>query len=257
MNTPAMKSSTTGNKDIIKKSNEQEPPLGTGQESKEFDPGSMTISSASARSTSNLQLDEHQGSASGTPLLVHKGQKMLKSIIDNPQDFDKIREQRGLENVLARLDAQDSVNNPFATTSDEEWWLATAKKALNMEIDQLMREVDESIYSMTKMISERYNNKDKDPGTEAPEGRHQQKDATPTTSEEELTPPGATVRKRRNYQGDEISDGDGAGFKIQELISPLLKNDTPTPASSTPSKDPMTTTSSQVSDGAKSPTDLL
>ena len=105
MNTPAMKSSTTGNKDIIKKSNEQEPPLGTGQESKEFDPGSMTISSAPARSTSNLQLDEHQGSASGTPLLVHKGQKMLRSIIDNSQDYDKIRELRGLENILARQDA--------------------------------------------------------------------------------------------------------------------------------------------------------
>ena len=150
---------------------------------------------------------------------------MLKSIIGNSKDYDLFRELRGLENILARQDAKDSVNNPFATTSDEEWWLATAKKALTMDTDQLMDEITASIYSITKEISERYNNNEaRDPGTEAPEGRQQQKDATPTTSEDELNPPGGTVRKRRNYLGEEISDGDGAGFKMHEIISPPLKD---------------------------------
>ena len=68
----------------------------------------------------------------------------------------------------------------------------------------------------------------------APEGCQKTKDATTSSSEEEAqTPPGGTTKKRRNYQGDEIIDDYDAGFKILSIKDPLLKNETPTPASST------------------------
>jgi hypothetical protein len=98
MNTPAMTTSTTGNTNIINKSNEQELPLGFGQESKEFDQGSMTTSSASSRSASNLQIDAQQVPAPGEPLLEYKGQIMLRSIINDDQ-YDLCRELRGLVRI--------------------------------------------------------------------------------------------------------------------------------------------------------------
>ena len=126
-----MTTSTTGNKNIINKSNEQELPLGFGQESKEFDQGSMTTSSASSRSTSNLQLDEQQVPASGEPLLECKGQTMLKSIV-NAEQYDLFRELRGLVRISEMQARRDDPSTYFATTSDEVWWLTTAKKALDI-----------------------------------------------------------------------------------------------------------------------------
>jgi len=153
MDTPAMTTSTTGNKNIINNSNEQELPLGFGQESKEFDPGSMTTSSASSRSTSNLQIDEQQVPAPGEPLLEYKGQTMLRSIINDDQ-YDLCRELRGLVRISERQAQRDDPSTYFATTSDEEWWLATVKKPLIMETDQLMTEINEDIDKTQRLLEE-------------------------------------------------------------------------------------------------------
>ena len=240
-----MTTSTTGNEDIINPSNAQLLLLDNGQQSKDFDPGSMTISSASTRSTSNLQLDEQQVPASGEPLLECKGQTMLKSIV-NAEQYDLFRELRGLVRISEMQARRDDPSTYFATTSDEEWWLATAKKALIMETDQLMTEINEDIDKMQRLLKERFNNNEiRDPGTEAPEGRQKTKDATTSSSEEDAqTPPGGTTKKRRNYHGDEIGGEYDADFKMLPIKDPLLKTETPTSASSMLTKSEVTKSSS-------------
>ena len=210
-----MTTSTTGNKNIINNSNEQELPLGFGQESKEFDQGSMTTSSASSRSASNLQIDAQQVPAPGEPLLEYKGQIMLRSIINDDQ-YDLCRELRGLVRISEKQAQRDDQSTYFATTSDEEWWLATTQKALIMETDQFVTEISEDIDNIQRLLKERFNNNEaRDPGTEAPDRRQKTKDATTSSSEEDAqTPPGGTTKKRRNYHGDEIGGEYDADFKM-------------------------------------------
>ena len=99
----------------------------------------------------------------------------------------------------------------------------------------MIKEIKESIDTMQQLLNKRFNNNEiRDPGTEAPEGRQKTKDATTSSSEEDAqTPPGGTTKKMRNYQGDEIGGGYDADFKMLPIKDPLLKTETPTPASST------------------------
>ena len=132
-----------------------------------------------------MQIDEQQVPAPGEPLLEYKGQTMLRSIVNDDQ-YGLFRELRGLVRISERQARRDDPSTYFATTSDEEWWLATAKKALMMETDQLMKEINEDIDKMQRLLKKRFNNNEvRDSGTEAPEGRQKTKDATTSSSEED------------------------------------------------------------------------
>ena len=120
---------------------------------------------------------------------------MLKSIV-NAEQYDLIRELRGLVRISEMQAQRDDPSTYFATTSDEEWWLATAKKALIMETDQLMTEINEDIDKMQRLLKDRFNNNEiRDPGTEAPGGRQKTKDASTSSSEEDAQTPVARPRK--------------------------------------------------------------